>query len=195
MDNFRNEEWRDIKGYEGLYQISNLGRIKSFDKVIAQKNNSTAIKKGRILHLSSDGKYLFIGLTDSNRVRKNYKVHRLVAFAFPEICGEWFEGAEVNHKNEIKTDNRAENLEWCTQSFNVNYGTRNQRTSEKNTNGPCSKTILQYSLDEQFIKEWPSVSEIQRTLNYNRSFICQVCKNKYKQAYGFIWRYKQKGEN
>ena len=195
MDNFRNEEWRDIKGYEGLYQISNLGRIKSFDKVIAQKNNSTAIKKGRILHLSSDGKYLFIGLTDSNRVRKNYKVHRLVAFAFPEICGEWFEGAEVNHKNEIKTDNRAENLEWCTPSFNVNYGTRNQRTSEKNTNGFCSKTILQYSLDEQFIKEWPSVSEIQRTLNYSRSFICQVCKNKYKQAYGFIWKYKQKGEN
>ena len=190
MDNFRNEEWRDIKGYEGLYQISNLGRIKSFDKVIAQKNNSTAIKKGRILHWSSDGRYLFIRLTDSNRVRKNYKVHRLVAFAFPEICGEWFEGAEVNHKNEIKTDNRAENLEWCTQSFNVNYGTRNQRTSEKNTNGSCSKTILQYSLDEQFIKEWPSVSEIQRTLNYSRSFICQVCKNKYKQAYGFKWKYK-----
>lgn len=188
--NYLFEEWRDIKGYEGLYQISNYGRIKSYDRVIKQKNNSTAIKKGRILHLSCDGNYLFIRLIDSNSVGKNHKVHRLVAFAFPDICGEWFEGAVCNHKNEIKTDNRALNIEWCSQSFNVNYGTRNQRASEKNKNGSCSKTILQYSLDEEFIKEWPSVSEIQRTLNYSRSFICQVCKNKVKQAYGFKWRYK-----
>ena len=114
------EEWKDIKGYEGLYQISNLGRIKSL--------NYNRTKKEKILSNSTNRKgYLFVILYKNGK-KKSFKVHRLVAIHFIENPNNYF---QVNHKDENKSNNRVDNLEWCTQEYNLNYGTRNKRISEK----------------------------------------------------------------
>ena len=96
------EEWRDIPGCEG-YEVSNLGNIRN--SKTGRFRSQKPKKKGYIV-LKIKGKY--------------YLLHRLVAFAFPEICGEWFEGAQVDHKNRIRTDNRAENIHWVSPAENIN---------------------------------------------------------------------------
>ena len=121
----------------------------------------------------------------------NYKVGQVVAYAFPEICGEWFEGAEVNHKNEDKTDNRACNLEWVDKKTNVNWGTRNQRARETKLNGKGSVNVAQYDLDGNLIAVWPSTREIERVNGYNHSCIsrCLTGDRNAKTAYGYKWAY------
>ena len=187
MDNFRNEEWRDIKGYEGLYQISNLGRIKSFDKVIAQKNNSTAIKKGRILKPSTSHSGYYQIVLSKQSIRKSYKVHRLIWLAF---YGSIPEGYEVNHINEIKTDNRLSNLNLMTHKENCNWGTGIERCHNQLINGKCSKSVLQFDLNDNFIKEYSSINQAKRETGFNSSDISSCCKGKRKTAHGFKWKYK-----
>lgn len=171
-----NEIWRDITGYED-YQISSWGRVKSLK-----------YGKERILKPTKDSSgYLQVGLC-KNGQRKPFKVHRLVAMAFipnPDNL------PEVNHKNEIKTDNRVENLEWCTQLFNIRYGTGIKRRSEKQINGKCSKSVYQHTLNGEFVAEYPSLAEVERQLGYNHSKTTLVCNGKRKTAYGYVWRYKK----
>ena len=107
------EEWRDIKGYEGLYQISNLGRVHSY-------------YKRDILEPKEDKGYLRVGLYKNGK-RKPYSIHRLVAEAFIPNPNNY---PQVNHKDEDKSNNRVSNLEWCTAKYNINYGTHNKRMSE-----------------------------------------------------------------
>ena len=111
------ERWRDVKGYEGLYQVSDLGQV---------KNSKGQIRKQT---LNKNG-YLYVNLCKAGKVH-NIPVHRLVALAFVETANE---GLTVNHKNEVKTDNRACNLEWMTLDDNLRYGTHFQR-SRKNRKG------------------------------------------------------------
>lgn len=114
------EIWKDIEGYEGLYQVSNLGRVKSLNYA---KQGKEKILKDRI---SATG-YKRVNLSKSGE-RKTYYVHRLVAETFiPNPNGY----SEVNHKDENKSNNNIDNLEWCTSKYNSNYGTRNERQSEK----------------------------------------------------------------
>lgn len=143
------EIWKDIEGYEGLYQISNLGRIKSYDRYTnsSLKNNNIICRKGKILKQSDDGSgYLQIVL-NKNGKRKSFKVHRLVAETFIDksnfkhmsnenIKEIDINKLEVNHINEFdKKNNSVANLEWCTKLYNCNYGTRNQRVNSwKNGN-------------------------------------------------------------
>jgi hypothetical protein len=143
------EIWEDIKGYEGLYQISNLGRIKSYDRYTnsSLKNNNIICRKGKILKQSDDGSgYLQIVL-NKNGKRKSFKVHRLVAETFIDKSNFKYMSnenikeidinkLEVNHINEFdKKNNSVANLEWCTKLYNCNYGTRNQRVNSwKNGN-------------------------------------------------------------
>ena len=117
------EEWKDIPGYEGLYQVSNTGKIKGLPRVTVQNQ----ILQERILipGVINNG-YLQITL-HKNGEHKNFLVHRLVANAFipnPKNL------PEVNHKDEDKTNCNSDNLEWCTRKYNLNYGTRNQRSAE-----------------------------------------------------------------
>jgi len=137
------EVWRDINGFEGLYQVSNLGRVRSITKTITSKNGKCMHFAGKILKLLLRKDYYNVNLY-KNRKLYGRRINRLVAFAFPEICGEWFEGAVVNHKNEIKTDNRAENLEWCTQKHNCNYGTHSEKMSMSK-----QKPIIAYNEHEE----------------------------------------------
>ena len=160
------EEWRDVVGYEGLYQVSDQGRVKSF-----KWNKERFLKPS----MDKDG-YLLVTLCAGGK-RKTLKVHRLVCEAFHENPDN---KPQVNHINEIKTDNRASNLEWCTCKQNVNHGSRNERVS---------KPVGQYSLDGKLIKLWPSTMEAERQAGFNHGNISQVANGKYKQAYGCIWRY------
>lgn len=114
------EIWRDIEGYEGQYQVSNLGRVKSFDRI----DGAGHLKRGRILRPVPDKKgYLRVQLHKEGK-RKLFLVHRLVAQAFiPNPEGL----PQVNHRDEDPSNARADNLEWCTASYNVNYGTHNER--------------------------------------------------------------------
>ena len=160
------EEWRDVAGYEGLYQVSDQGRVKSF-----KWNKERFLKPS----MDKDG-YLLVTLCAGGK-RKTLKVHRLVCEAFHENPDN---KPQVNHINEDKTDNRACNLEWCTCKQNVNHGSRNERVS---------KPVGQYSLDGKLIKLWPSTMEAERQAGFNHGNISQVANGKYKQAYGCIWKY------
>ena len=114
------EEWRYIKGYEGKYQISNYGRVKSL-------KNSKGNYREKIMNPNDDTHgYLKVNLSKNNK-KKTYKIHRLVAIHFIDNPNNY---ECVNHKDENKQNNRVENLEWCTKKYNTNYGTTQKRHSE-----------------------------------------------------------------
>lgn len=169
------ENWKYIKDYEGLYQISDKGRVKSL--------NYLHTRKERIMKLVRDnGGYLIVCLR-KNREKKNYKVHRLVAKSFlsnPQNL------PQVNHKDENKENNCVDNLEWCDSKYNNNYGSRNQKVSEKK-----SKPVLQFTKDGKFVKTWKSTHDIQRNLGFSQSHISDCCLKKRKTAYNFVWKYKE----
>lgn len=197
------EIWKDIPGYETLYQVSNFGNVKSL--------NYRGLEKEGILKSRKNGcGYMFVGLSKDGK-EKNFRVHRLVAFAFipnPKNlpC--------VNHKDENKENNTVDNLEWCTHEYNMNYGTRNERASKSmrgkllGKNNPMygkhlseetkkklsetkRKPILQYTKEGIYIREWESVKSVTIELNINLAGISQCCKGKRKSAGGFIWKYKE----
>ena len=176
MDNFKYEEWKDIPNYEGLYQASNLGRIKSFyglkEKILKPRLNN----KG----------YYEIGLRKQS-IRKFYCVHRLVWIAFN---GQIPEGYEINHLDERPVNNALSNLSLVTHKENINYGTRNERAGKVLKNGKKSKPVLQFDLQDNFIKEYQSTHQVERELGFNQGHIVKCCNGKYKQAYGYKWKYK-----
>ena len=157
-----NEEWRDIDEYEGLYQISNLGRVKSLK-----------FGKEKILKPEKDRYgYLLIGLYKKAGERKHYSVHRLVANAFIPNPNNL---PEVNHIDEDKTNNRVSNLEWMT--------------SKENTRYSQAVAVNQYTLDDRFIRTWDCMNEIHIQLGYITGNICSCCQGKLKSSYGFKWFY------
>lgn len=172
------EIWKNIKGYKN-YQVSNLGRIRNLNY------HRMGIIKLLNIEVMNNG-YCRVTLS-KNCCTKRFFLHRLVYEAFYGKIPFWM---VINHKDEKPNNNRLENLMVCTYKENLNWGTRNKRISEKLTNGKSSKPILQYDLNGNFIQEWPSTMEIQRQLGYFNTVIGACCLNKYKQAYGYIWKYK-----
>lgn len=173
----KNEEWRDVVGYEGRYQVSSMGRVKSLER----KDCLGRIQKERILKPGVNcGGYLKVGLRAGGKTRM-FLVHRLVCQAFHENPDN---KPQVNHLNEDKTDNRACNLEWCTRRENMNHGTRNERSAKA-----LSKPIGQYTLDGDLVDVWQSANEVERQTGFSHGYICETANGKYKQAYGFIWKY------
>lgn len=175
------EEWKDIEGFEGYYQVSNQGRIKSLPR-------KWAGTKERLLKLNEDnyGYYYVIFVKDGKR--KRYLVHRVVAKAFiPNPLNL----PCVNHKNENKKDNRVENLEWCTAEYNYYYGTRIERVAEKQFNRKdVSKPVNQYTLEGEFVKQYPSLGEAARQTGAFKTNISGCCRvGKPKSAGGFKWEY------
>ena len=188
------EVWRDCVGYEGLYQVSNLGNV------ISLNYNHTG--KPQILKQKIYGNgagYYYVGLSKNGKV-KMHRVHRLVAEAFipnPDNL------PQVNHIDENHFNNRIENLEWCDCKYNSNYGSRGKRISEtkKNKYGfipswekelireekKKKKYIKQLDIDGNIIKIWDSPLSASKALNIDISSICKCLKHQYKTAGGFIW--------
>lgn len=184
--NYIQEEWRPIKGYEGLYEVSNFGRVKSLQRNSKGKNNSIRILKEKIIKPSKNKEgYLVVCLCNNGKL-KIKRVHRLVAETFiPNPYGY----KEVNHKGENPSKNYVWQLEWCDSKYNSNYGTRNIRIGRNNINGKCSKPVLQYLLNEELVNTFPSIKEVERLLGFSNAHIIECCKGKRKSAYGYIWRY------
>ena len=187
MDNFKYEEWKDIPNFEG-YQVSNLGRVKSLKRFRKGKNGSLVTVKERILKpLITRNGYYQVWLHKQS-TRKNYYIHRLVFEAFN---GSIPENMQVNHINEIKIDNRLENLNLMTPKENSNWGTRNERCAEELKNRKDqSKSVLQFDLQENLVKEYPSIKQVEREKGFDHSYIVKCCKGKIPTAYGFKWQYK-----
>ena len=181
------EIWKDIPNYEGFYQASNLGRVKSLERFRKGENDSLASVKEKILKQQLVCGYYQVQLC-KNSIGKNYFVHRLVWLAFN---GSIPENTQVNHINEIKSDNRLENLNLMTCKENCNWGTRTERSTKKRINGKCSKVVLQFTLDNILVKEYPSAHQVERELGFAQTNISACCNGKYKQMYGYIWRYKE----
>jgi hypothetical protein len=165
------EVWKDIKGYEGLYQVSNFGRVKSLSNGRARK------EKMRKISVRSGG-YLYVGLYKNNKGQK-FSVHRLVAEAFVPNPNKL---NEVNHKDENATNNCADNLEWCTRSYNNNYGTRNERAAKSR-----SKPVVCVELGEVY----SGAEDAARKLRLHGSHIIACCDGERKTTGGYHWRYKE----
>lgn len=165
------ENWKEIKGYEGLYQISDTGRVKSLHNY--RGGNSILkprLKKG----------YYTIGLRKNN-VRKWYLISRLVADAFIPNPNNL---PQVNHKDENKLNNNVDNLEWCSVLYNNVYGTRINRAISK-----TSKPVARYTLDGTYIDKYSSLSEASRIHNISAGGISSCIKGRYKQCNGYIWKF------
>ena len=184
------EIWKDIEGFEGRYQVSNLGRVRSLDRYYTA-THSRAIgipvrykKKGVILKLTLNKRlgYIYVSLKDKGNVFTK-SVHRLVGKAFVD---GYFEGADINHKNEDKTDNRADNLEWCTRQYNLTYNGLSKRVGIIQ-----GKPVEQMTLDGEVIASFPTIGEAGRATGLAATHISESCHSNKKTCGGYRWKFKE----
>lgn len=172
------EIWKPVVGYEG-YEVSNLGRVKSLERYDS---------RGQIVHqrimkeeICKNGyRRVCLGL-GSRKERKHCLIHRLVAIAFIPNPNNY---PCINHINEDKTDNRVENLEWCTHQYNNTYKDRLEKSAKKH-----NKKVVQYDLDMNLICNYNSITEAAKINNICETSIITCLKGRYKTAGGYIWKY------
>lgn len=187
------EEYKDIKNYEGLYQVTSYGRVYSL------------ISKKFLKPQKEKEGYLRVNLYKNNKM-KHYPIHRLVAQAFILNPSKL---PQINHISEDKTDNRVSNLEYCTAKYNVNYGTRTKRAVAKRLQNPNwmasirkhlkaihekkSKAVLQLTKEGIFVAEYPSAIEAEKQTRIDKSSIGKCCRGdkNHSHAGNFLWKYKE----
>lgn len=167
------EYWKPIPGYEE-YEVSNLGRVRSLK-----------FGKMKILKQYEVNGYLRVSLY-KDRKQKWFFVHRLVAMAFIPNTDKL---PMINHKDECKTNNIPENLEWCDASYNNSYGTLPERQSQKQLNDPIkSKKVYQYTLYGVLVRVWSSVNEVARN-GFSLGHVAACCRGERKSHRGYRWSY------
>lgn len=174
-----NEIWKDIPGYEGYYQVSNYGNIKSNKRPYTICSKTIILTKSKIIKPNISKGYYRVEL-NVNGVAKQFSVHRLVALAFiPNIhnlpC--------INHKDENPLNNKVENLEWCTMEYNLKYGTRQERISKNR-----KRSVLQYSLDGKLIAKYDGALDAEKATGVKRQNISKAILGKRLKAGGYIWK-------
>jgi hypothetical protein len=187
------EEWRDIKGYEGLYQVSSLGRVRSVDRTIQQKRKNTTNKrniKGKILKLWKAVDYLHVTLSNEGKIKAPF-VHKLVADAFVDNP---LNLPHVNHKDENKINNNCSNLEWCTQKYNRNYGTGEERRvksfiSSVESHKRSRRPVLQIDEMGNVVNRYFALNQV-RNDGFSPSCVYQCCAGQRKTHKGYRWQYE-----
>lgn len=188
------EIWKDIPGFEGLYQVSNIGNIRSVRRVVRFGSQQRVVKQSNLRLFKKANGYLHVKIYKDGKQYTMY-VHRLVAIAF---CSGYFDKADVNHKDGRKDNNIYSNLEWCTRSENQIHSVKvlhNNLGNRKICKKWNSKPIVQLSIDGKKIKDWTSAFEVQRVLGISESAIrkCLYGDNqkgrRCYQSYGYKWVY------
>lgn len=177
------EVWKDVDGFEGIYQISNYGRIKALPRDVRTCGNGKRhIAEHIVKPIRCKNGYLEANF--SIRQKRTVRLlHRVVAQAFipnPENL------PEVNHKDENIENCRADNLEWCTSKYNANYGSRNAKMIENRGN---NKPVIQKTKAGEFVKRFASIAEASRETGAFDSAIIKVCNGKQKTSVGYKWEY------
>ena len=180
------EIWKPISGYEGFYEVSNLGRIRSLERIVECSDGRKRKIKDRTLKGSSySGGYSGVTL-HKDGCAKFVNIHRIVAEAF---VPNPLEKEEVNHKDENPSNNHASNLEWVTHKENINYSTRTERARKAIVEAQ-GRAVRQLSRDGELVAEYESLSEACNATGTHVSNITKCAKGIYKTAGGYIWKYK-----
>lgn len=183
------EEWRNVPGYEGLYQISidtKEGKCRSLNyerrKIVKEFSNKPSKYHGRV----------FWGLTKNKKTIVEQAAY-WIAITFPELVeNEWFEGAEIDHKDTDRLNNNPSNLRWTTRKENQNNHKTLKNKSLARMNRPdLSKSVMQFKTDGTFVKEYPSTKQAERETGISNVNIGSVCRKKFKTAGGFVWCYAE----
>ncbi len=175
MKTTKNEVWKDVLGYEGLYQVSNKGNVRS----VARKNSIGRKCGGRMLKpIPHTNGYPQVSLY-KNGIAKTKKIHRLVVEAFIPNPNNL---PEVNHLDEVKDNNELSNLEWCTREYNNNHGTRNERVSQK-----LSKKVRAVNVETGEVITFNSTQEAGRK-GYIQSVVAEACRGVYNTGEGNLYR-------
>lgn len=187
------EEWRDVVGYEGYYQISNTGRVRSVDRIETTKRGWTRLRKGSIRkpRINIMG-YLNVALSKEN-IKKNCLLHRIIAQAFipnPE------NKPQIDHINTIRNDNRIENLRWVTPRENARNPItktryRNPNLGKRLSDSCLAKKIDQYDLNMKYITTFGSAKEAAIQLNCSGSNITNCLKGKIRKTHNYIFKYHE----
>ena len=170
------EEWRDIKRYEGYYQVSNTGKVKSLERTVRNGRGYKIIPEKILEGYDNGNGYLYVKLCKEGK-RNQYRINRLVAMAFIPNPNNL---PEVNHKDENPKNNCVDNLEWCTRQYNVEYSK--------------AKAVIGINKVSGLILEFPSAREAERQTGISNKNICDCLKGKRKSAGGFYWHYASESE-
>lgn len=192
------EIWKDIEGYEGQYQVSTLGRVRSVERQVRKWNGFKTIRESFLKQKLGKNGYVQVTLCKDGRM-KTYLVHRLVAKAFipnPQ------NNPQIDHINTIKTDNRVENLRWVTRKENSNnlltlkHMSERQKGEKNYMYGKFGKEhnrsipIVQLTMDGKYIRGWDCTRQVERELGFRSNNICSVLRKRTNSSHGYKWMYK-----
>ena len=185
FENLPGEEWKPIKGFEGLYEVSNMGRVMSLERISVHGNRVGGLSYipvlKKILYQNKTKRGYIHIILNKNGKRNEYSLHRIVALHF---CGGYKPGLVVNHKDENPENCKASNLEWCTSQYNQSYGTARERAAKANW-----KRVAQYDKNGNLLAIYKSGKEASEMTGFPRPSISDWCRGAHPCKAGYIWKF------